>query len=123
MKTTYFLLFMLCFQFLAVGQDWDFEKPNYKTIEKNIKDEASNLFYPNLMKRFKAADSTMTLEEKRHLYYGYSFQKDYSPYSHSDYEDSLRAVLQKDKLESVDFENIQKFGDSILSDNPFNIRG
>ena len=106
---------------LSYSQDWDFEKPNYKKIEKNIKKKNSNLFYESLMNRFQNADSTMTLEEKRHLYYGYTFDENYSPYSHSDYGDSLRVVLQKEKLDSLDLIKVVDFTDKMLLDNPFDL--
>jgi len=107
--------------FLSYSQDWDFEKPNYKKIEKNIKKKKSNLFYESLMNRFQNADSTMTLEEKRHLYYGYRFDENYSPYSRSDYGDSLRVVFQKEKLDSIDFIKAVDFTDKMLLDNPFDL--
>ncbi|WP_299768423.1 DUF4919 domain-containing protein [uncultured Dokdonia sp.] len=115
------LVSFIFMSFLSYSQDWDFEKPNYKKIEKNIKKKKSNLFYESLMNRFQNADSTMTLEEKRHLYYGYRFDENYSPYSRSDYGDSLRVVLQKEKLDSIDFIKVVDFTDKMLLDNPFDL--
>ena len=63
------LVFFFFLTSLSYSQDWNFEKPNYNKIEKNIKIKNSNLFYESLLDRFQNADSTMTLEEKRHLYY------------------------------------------------------
>ncbi|WP_298473213.1 DUF4919 domain-containing protein [uncultured Maribacter sp.] len=104
------------------SQDWNFEKPDYKAIEKNIAEQSSNLFYPNLMDRFLKADSTLTLKEKRHLYYGYSFQENYSPYSRSDFADSLRVILQLKTHDILAFKKIITFGDSVLVKNPFALR-
>ena len=115
---TIFLLFVGLFSF---SQGWDFEKPNYKKIEKNIKKKRSNLYYKTLMSRYMSADTTMTLEEKRHLYYGYSFHKNYSPYSSSDYSDSLNDVLDKEEFNNVDQQKIIKFSDYILKENPFDL--
>ncbi|WP_299780011.1 DUF4919 domain-containing protein [uncultured Formosa sp.] len=112
----------LLVSFLSFSQDWNFEKPNYETIEKNIQNKNSNLFYDSLMNRYQKSDSTMTLEEKRHLYYGYSFHKNYSPYSSSNYSDSLSVVLQKKKLEPIDLKNVITFTDSMLTKNPFDLR-
>lgn len=106
---------------LSYSQDWDFEKPNYKKIEKNIQKKESNLFYKTLMTRFQQADSTMTLEEKRHLYYGYIFDEKYSPYSRSDYSDSLRVVLRKEKIDSLGLNKIIDFTNKMLVENPFNL--
>ena len=106
---------------LTYSQDWDFEKPDYKKIEKNIQMEKSNLFYKTLMNRFQQADSTMTLEEKRHLYYGYIFDENYSPYSRSSYRDSLRVVVQKEEIDSLDLKKIIDFTNEMLLKNPFDL--
>ncbi|CAL2090445.1 DUF4919 domain-containing protein [Tenacibaculum sp. 190524A05c] len=116
------LLSFVVTSFVLNAQDWDFEKPDYDKIEKNIKEKDSNLFYELLMKRYKEADSTMTLKEKRHLYYGYQFDEKYSPYSTSDFSDSLRVVLNKKSLDSLDYTNIVTFTNKILEENPFDLR-
>ena len=103
------------------SQDWNFEKTDYKSIEKNIVKENSNLYYPVLMGKYVKADSTLTLNEKRHLYYGYSFQDDYSPYSRSDYTDSLRTVLQIKTHGIPEYKKIISYGDSVLVKNPFEL--
>lgn len=111
----------LLLQVLTYAQDWEIEKPNYKKIEKNIKKKKSNLFYDSLMDRYLKSDSTMTLEEKRHLYYGFIYEDNYSPYGFSDYRDSLRTVYKKPKLETSDWYKIAEFSDSILVEDPFNM--
>ncbi len=121
MKKIILITFTLISSF-SYSQDWNFEKPNYKKIKKHIKNKKSPLFYESLMNRFKNADSTMTLEEKRHLYYGYIFDENYSPYASSEYNDSLRTVLQKEKLDSLDLINVVYFTDKVLLDNPFDLR-
>lgn len=97
----------------------EFEKPDYKEIETSIKDETSNLFYDSLMKRYLVADSSLTLEEKRHLYYGYVFHQDYSPYFGSDYDDSLSILMQSNNYDRVTLEKIVRFGDLAVRSNPF----
>ena len=78
MRTILLLLFILL-SFASFAQDWEFERPDYKKIETNIKNDKSNLLYDLLMAKFQEGDSTMSLEEKRHLYYGYTFQKNITP--------------------------------------------
>ncbi len=116
------MLFCLLVSFSLFSQDWDFEAPDYDKIEKNIQQKKSNLFYETLMKKYLQADATMTLQEKRHLYYGYTFQDEYSPYARSAYNDSLKVVLEKENHNPKDLDKILKFSDSILSANPFSIR-
>ncbi len=64
----------------------------------------------------------MTLEERRHLYYGYSFQKEYSPYSRADEEKKLRELLQKENADKKDLEKIIEYTDAILKLYPFSLR-
>jgi hypothetical protein len=115
------LITFILISFSTYSQDWDFEKPNYEKIEKNIQEKESNLFYKSLMDRYLKADSTLGLEEKRHLYYGYIFNKNYEPYFRSNYGDSLRVVLQKESMDSIDLRTIVRFTDSILTKNPFEL--
>lgn len=107
---------------VAFSQDWKSEKPNYKKIERAISDDQSKFYYPALLARYTAGDSSLSLEEKRHLYYGYTFQPAYSPYGRSDYEDSLRVVLNKDSVFEKDQAMILRFTDSLLKFNPFDLR-
>lgn len=115
-------LFLFLFSFALFSQNEYLEKPDYKKIKKNIKKEESNLFYTKLMERFRNADSTLTIEEKRHLYYGYTHQEEYSPYHRSDFGDSIRNILIKEIKTKDDFKSIVRFGDSILTKQPFDIR-
>lgn len=47
-------------------------KPDFKEIEKAINDKSSPFFYNALMKRYSNNDTLLTMDEYRHLYYGYS---------------------------------------------------
>ncbi len=104
------------------GQNLKLEKPNYSKIEKAIKKDQSELYYPKLMQRFLDSDTGMSPEEKRHLYYGFSFQPGYAPYGHSDYEDSLNSILEKGSPNEQEYEKMIRFADSALLYNPFNNR-
>ncbi len=106
----------------AFSQSEKTAKPNYKKIQKDISAKESTFYYPNLMKRFMASDTTMTLDEKRHLYYGYIYQDTYSPYGHSNYTDSLKVLMQKRQLSNDELKNVIVFSDSILTKNPFDLR-
>ena len=107
---------------IAFSQNIKFKKPNYKKIEKEISKEKSDYYYPKLLKKYMTSDTTMTLKEKRYLYYGYSFQDSYSPYGHSDFNDSLRMVLNKKKHNNEELLKIIKLSDSVLVENPFDLR-
>lgn len=113
------ILFLLSF---SINILFSQEKPDYKTIEKNIEKEQSALYYPKLMQRFTDGDITLNTEERRHLYYGYIFQHAYSPYGRSKFEDSLRTITQKQEMDFRDYEMIERYADSVLAENPFDLR-
>ena len=121
MKKIFFCILLLCIT-IGFAQNSIIKKPNYDKIKKNIAQKTSNLYYPKLVEKFSNADTTMTLEEKRHLYYGFIHQKNYSPYTRSDYTDSLRITLKKKNYSPSDLKNIVKFSDSLLRYNPFSLK-
>ena len=123
MKTINLLLFIIILSSASVfSQNFNTEKPDYKEIEKEISNENSDFYYPKLMQKYLDSDTTMTLDEKRDLYYGYSFQKKYSPYGFSNFNDSVKTLFQKDKLNENELITLIKFSDSILVENPFDLR-
>ncbi|MET2985659.1 DUF4919 domain-containing protein [Aureibaculum conchae] len=121
MKKIFFCILLLCIT-IGFAQNSTIKKPHYDKIKKNIAQKTSNLYYPKLVEKFSNADTTMTLEEKRHLYYGFIHQKNYSPYTRSDYTDSLRITLKKKNYSPDDLKNIVKFSDSLLRYNPFSLK-
>jgi hypothetical protein len=117
-----FLCILLGLQItLATGQKKLFEKPDYKQIEKSITVENAQFYYPELLRKYIAGDSSLTLEEKRHLYYGHTFQQGYSPYGQSSFADSARTRLRKEPLSKTDLEDVVAFCDSALRENPFDL--
>lgn len=118
----FFSLLFLLVTTVSFSQTEEFSKPDYKQIEKNTGDKKSPLYFDTLFERYKKADSTMTIEEKRHLYYGYSFQKNYSPYGISESQEDLNALLQTQATDKKTFEKLIKVSDKVLKDFPFSIR-
>jgi hypothetical protein len=120
MKSIYIIFFALLFSLPGITQENKTQKPNYKKIKKAITKESSNLNYESLMARFIEGDSTMSLKEKRHLYYGYRYDSNYSPYG-GILPDSLRSLMRKKKHSDVELLQIIAFSDTALNDNPFNL--
>ena len=58
--------------------------PDYERLSKLVNDPQGPYYYPDLVRRFAQADTTLTLEQMHCLYYGYVFQKDYDPYIQMD---------------------------------------
>lgn len=123
MPMKYFLsLLLIVITANAFCQSEEFSKPDYKLIEKNVGDKKSPYYFNTLFERYKKADSTMTVEDRRHLYYGYSFQDSYSPYGiPNDYE-SLNEILMSQKTDSKTLEKLIKVSANVLRDYPFSIR-
>lgn len=98
------------------------EAPNYKEINKNIQEETSHFFYQNLMNRYLSGDSTMTVDEQRHLYFGYVFQSDYDPTDNSEYNSRLSGVLNRQHFSGQDLKDISTYANMLLQEDPFNMR-
>lgn len=108
---------------VSYAQDKGFEKPDYKNIERVTKDKNSGFYYPKLFKRFQANDTTLTVEQYRMLYYGYFFQEGYSSFgSMSVFNDSLKALFNKDSLSVNDRRNIIRYTNEDLKTDPFSLR-
>ena len=74
--------------------------PDYKQIKKEINSKSSEFYYPELLRRFQAADTTLTLEQVRHFYYGAAMQPEYNPYQF-DLSKELKEALEKNDLQQA----------------------
>lgn len=108
------------FSIAMYSQKVSFEKPNYKKIKRVINKKKSPLYYTRLYKKYTNINSKMTLKEKRHLYYGFIFQKRYDPFGINKYHDSLRLYAHK-KHTKKSIQKMLFFSKHILQKNPFNI--
>lgn len=100
-----------------------FKTPNYSEIEKNIKKEGTNLYYPTLLQRFTSGDSTFTTEELQHLYYGFQFQNNYSSFDLGGLSDSLSKIFNKEEeLTADDYNTVIRICEKYVQTYPFNCR-
>ena len=95
--------------------------PDYKRIKKEINTKGSEFYYPELLRRFEEADTTLTVEQLHYFYYGTATRSDYTPYKTSNY-DALHKALEKENPEKEDWENAAKAIDEQLKTDPTNIR-
>lgn len=116
------LLLLLSFGISVFAQELDFKAPDYKQIEKDIKDKKSAFYYPNLMDRLAKNDTLMTQDEFRYLYFGYVFQPKYNAFWRSPDEKKLREYYNKEKLETADYDEIIKLANHTLADFPFDLQ-
>lgn len=122
MKKSLLLFMCSCLSIYAIAQISTLGKPDYKKIESAVSDKDSKSYYPVLMDRYTKSDTTLTKEDFRLLYYGSFFKSSYSPYGHSDYNDSIRPVLAKDSLSASDYDTLIKYEKLVLEKFPFNMR-
>lgn len=104
------------------AQQTETVSPDYATIEQNITDKDSPLYYTTLYNRYKKGDSSLTIEEARHLYYGYALtpkKQDVAMLNKT--QVSLKEVLQKQTPTTADLENVVKYTAILLEANPFSI--
>ena len=104
------------------AQEEFFNAPNYTQIEGNVNDQNSSYYYPTLLKKYLDANSEMTLEEARHLYYGYVFQPNYVPTDTSSYNNKLAITLSRGSFTPNDYAEILEYSNALLLQDPFNLR-
>ena len=90
--------------------------PNYKQIKKAIESKDSEFYYPELLRRFQAADTTLSLDQVRHFYYGAATKSDYNPYKFSLLHELNEALGKGDLQEAAGIIDRQ------LTDDPTNLQ-
>lgn len=97
--------------------------PDLDQIESTITNPGSKFYYPQLMHRYMASDSTLTSEDYYFLYYGYPFQSEYRPLMDSPYTDSLKSSFGRHTNPTPEeFERMARYCTKILEVEPFNLR-
>lgn len=107
-------IFILLFttKFLA-GQETLFV--DYSQIKQNIESKKSEFYYPVLLERFNAFDSTLTSKDYMHIYYGFAYQ---DAYLNMRPDEAILSEL----LESENFEKLTTECEKILQVNPVSLK-
>lgn len=121
MKKIYYLLALFTV-FTAGAQSPDTTAPDYASIEQNINNSNSPYFYPKLFEKYAKADPEMTLEEKRHLYYGYALTADYAPFSRPQEEKDLYELLMQNNPGKKEYEKVLEYTAVLLENYPYSLR-
>ena len=95
--------------------------PNYKQIKKTVETKDGEFYYPELLRRFQAADTTLTVEQNYYFYYGTATRPDYNPYRHSNY-DELKAALGDDTITEEGWRKAAQIVEKELESDPTNLR-
>lgn len=111
-------LVVLFFWLSAISMSWGqfISKVDFDQIKKEIKDSASTFYYPRLKQKMLNQDSSLSVQEYHHLYYGNVFQRYYQPYGISHHKKSLTEAY---KLK--DYEKVVVLGQEVLEENPVDL--
>ncbi len=99
---------------LTHGQS-EFQSVDRNEIKKEVEDTGAATYYPRLLSRFKAFDSSLTNNDYRLLYYGFVFQDTYA----GDGDDRKTEI--KAALKNNDFDKASCLSDSVLDTNPVSL--
>lgn len=127
------VLFMLLFipatlcaqnRFLEEALATPYLPVDMEAIAAEVGDPASPFFYPALFARYEEGDTTLTLNDFRHLYYGFVSQPGYAPGKQSVYADSVAKVISRDGdlIRSESAAQLKRYISNILKVEPFNLQ-
>ncbi len=95
------------------------QPPDYKSIEKITKDNASDLYYPTLLKRYLNDDTTLTAKDYHYIYYGYFFNEAYNAIGDvSSFRDSIKVLNNKKVWLAEDKKSYLKYNLELLKGSP-----
>lgn len=103
-------------------QAQEVEAPNYQLIRQVTSNSKSPSYYPKLMERYVLSDSTLSLEDYRNLYYGFTLREDFVPYQME--KKQLFDVRKKLALNGGNAQYCPEAietAQQVLEDNPFDI--
>lgn len=96
--------------------------PDYNLISTEIEDEDSPFYYPVILSKYFDGTESLTLEEKRHLYYGWVFQPEYNPINDAEAFDDFIDSYQGLNDASFFNTNILNTITAILDESPFHLQ-
>lgn len=118
-------IFSINIAFCAVEEEPFFKIPNYDSLNVNIHSKSSPNYYPTIFERYMQGDTTLTLDNYHHLYYGYTFNVNYNPLIVNPLEDSLMMVMARNRdskyISPEIFKDMERVALKSLYYNPFDI--
>lgn len=97
------------------------EAPDFERIKAEVSDPKSQWYYPRLMQQYERNETVMTLDDYRHLYYGYLFQEDFNPYRHNEAVTRNEALYYKNNHTRAELDSIITYARQAIDDNPFDL--
>jgi len=99
-----------------------FHSPDFKKISKAISKEGSVNYYPELMKRYRANDTTLTPYQYHLLYFGYIYTPEFQQLESKALSDSLPKLLRVTDGQQPDYLKIRDLCQQLLVKAPFDMR-
>lgn len=121
-KVFYLLIAAVLLPLVLHSQDTDIRPVQFKKIKKEIRKKRSPHYYPVLFQRYLDLDTTLTVDDFRYLYYGFSFQDNYYPYSTPGLQDSLLSYLKRPEPMQAEMLVAARLAGELLKQNPFRLR-
>ena len=120
MRNTLLFLFALFAGVRAFAQEEEVVRaPDNDLIREEIFNRTSPYYYPDLYSRYWQGDTTLTIEDYRHLYYGFVWQPEYKPFETPLAHDKILMILESDSLGIRDFLEIIQLGEEAMVREPF----
>lgn len=116
LKNNFFFLFILIFFQNNTTKAQEIQGVPYELIQKMTSEKNGVYEYNTLLKRFQKADTTLLAMDYLMLYYGYAYQKEYHPYKHIVWEDSLGRLT-----EAKNAPKALKMAEKIIQENPVSL--
>ena len=97
------------------------QAPENEQILSDIMNGLSPYYYPSLFMRYMEGDTTLTMDDYRHLYYGYAWQPEYEPFDKPQAKDDLLRLIAvtKDSLSLENAEKIIDLANEVMKSDPF----
>jgi hypothetical protein len=116
------LLIALLASLTVFAQEREIEAPNFKKIKKQIRKKKSAYYYPELFQRYVDLDTSLSAEDFKYLYYGFTFQKEYKPYGTPVLRDSLASYLKRENMLAEEYRLAAGIAGDLLQESPFRLR-
>lgn len=100
--------------------------PDMQRIKAETTNPAAPNYYPRLLEKFMANDTSMTPGEYHDFYYGVVFTEDYNPYRPNPYLDQIKnseaLYLKREHLTRKERREIEDLARKSLANNPLDLR-
>jgi hypothetical protein len=113
----FFLSLSVLSSLTVLGQQAHFTTVDREEVRKAVTDSLAPTWYPKLVDRFNAFDTSLTRDEYRLLYYGFVFQRGYSAFPNQKKKEIVKAINDKD------FDRSSDISDSVLDECPVSLTG